>query len=312
MTLLKQPVTRRSIWLLLLATLFALVAVLSPVRAEVPVPPLTNYVVDVTGTLTPVQLDELNQSIAQLEQEKGSQIMVLMVPTVQPDDTVETYARRVFDEWRIGRAKIDDGVLVLVAKDDRRMRIETGYGLEGAITDVQASYIIDRDMAPAFRAGNYYAGIRKAVDQLTLLIQGEELPAVKAAEDSPFLGSKDLPIELLIFFAVFVLFWPIWLAPIVGGAFILAITGSVGLALVAAVFAIVWNLIAKSFLGSGIVEEASRQSAKGSPKRRRGRDNWPGGFGGFGGGGFGGGGFGGGFGGGGGGSSGGGGASGGW
>ena len=98
MTLFKQPITLRSMQLLLLAMLMALGTLFIPARAEVPVPPLTNYVVDVTDTLTPVQLDELNQSIAQLEAEKGSQIMVLIVPTVQPDDTVETYARRVFDE----------------------------------------------------------------------------------------------------------------------------------------------------------------------------------------------------------------------
>ena len=159
MMLFIQPVSLRSAWLLLVASCLALLLMLTPVKAEVPVPPLTNYVVDVTNTLTPAQLEDLNHSIAQLEAEKGSQIMVLMVPTVLPDDTVETYARRVFDEWRIGRAKIDDGVLLLVAKDDRRMRIETGYGLEGAITDVQASYIINSDMAPAFREENYYAGI---------------------------------------------------------------------------------------------------------------------------------------------------------
>ena len=168
MTLFNQSVSLRSAYLVLVATLLALVMAFAPARAEVPVPELTNYVVDTTNTLTPAQLAELNHNIAQLQAEKGSQIMVLMVPTVQPDDTVETYARRVFDEWRIGRAKIDDGVLVLVAKDDRRMRIETGYGLEGAITDVQASYIINRDMAPSFREGNYFAGIKKAVDQLTL------------------------------------------------------------------------------------------------------------------------------------------------
>ena len=156
MRLLNLFLSRSALGLLWLCTsCLALVLWLSPVRAEVPVPPLTNYVVDVSGTLTAAQQSELNQRLAQLERDRGSQIMVLLVPTVAPDDTVESYARRVFDEWRIGRAKIDDGVLVLIAKDDRRMRIETGYGLEGAITDVQASYIINRDMAPAFREGDY-------------------------------------------------------------------------------------------------------------------------------------------------------------
>lgn len=307
MTLFNQSVSLRSAYLVLVATLLALVMAFAPARAEVPVPELTNYVVDTTNTLTPAQLAELNHNIAQLQAEKGSQIMVLMVPTVQPDDTVETYARRVFDEWRIGRAKIDDGVLVLVAKDDRRMRIETGYGLEGAITDVQASYIINRDMAPSFREGNYFAGIKKAVDQLTLLIQGEDLPAVGTESDS---DSEGIPIEFIIFFAIFVLFWPVWLAPFVGGLFAFSVTGSIIVALIGGALAMLWNFFVKSFFGAGKVLEASQQTAKNRSRRRR--NDWPGFGGGLGGGGFGGGFGGGGFGGGGGGSSGGGGASGGW
>ena len=316
MALFKQPTTLRSVCLWLLAMLIAAMSFYTSVRAEVPVPPLTNYVVDTTGTLSSAQQSELNQGIAQLEEEKGSQIMVLMVPTVQPDDTVETYARRVFDEWRIGRAKIDDGVLVLVAKNDRRMRIETGYGLEGAITDVQASYIINRDMAPAFQANDYYGGLKKAVDHLTLLIQGEDLPGVSTSTtmDEESLFGDILPMELLLFMGVFVLFWPIWLAPIVAGFFILAISGSIGLALIAAVVALIWNLLVKKLMAPGL-DAANSNPITGSRKTRRKRnhDHWGGfggggGFGGFGGGGFGGGGFGGG----GGGSSGGGGASGGW
>lgn len=303
MRLFKQSATLRLLSLTLLVLLLSLVTLITQSRAEVAVPPLTNYVVDTTNTLTHSQLEELNQQIAQLQEEKGSQIMVLMVPTVEPDDTVETFARRVFDEWRIGRVNIDDGVLVLVAKDDRRMRIETGYGLEGAITDVQASYIINQDMAPAFRSDNYFGGVKKAVDQLSLLIQGEELPDVDRSGSST--SSNALPYEFLLFFAAFILFWPIWLAPIVGGLFVLVVTGSISFAGLAAVLSLVWSLVFKKILGPGVLA-ANNDSSTNTIHRRRNNSHWGGG------GGRSGGGFGGGFGGGGGGSSGGGGASGGW
>ena len=106
-----------------------------------PVPAIAGWVTDTTGTLSPDQKDALNQQLKAVEQEKGAQVVILMVPTTG-EETIEQYALRVFDQWEIGRKKVDDGILLLVAKDDRRMRIQTGYGLEGAVTDLQAGRII--------------------------------------------------------------------------------------------------------------------------------------------------------------------------
>ncbi|SNR88952.1 uncharacterized protein SAMN05192560_1603 [Methylobacillus rhizosphaerae] len=143
---------------------------------EVAVPDLKARVTDLTGTLSQQEQTALESKLAQFEQEKGSQIAVLLVPTTAPE-AIEQYSLRVVEAWKLGRGKVDDGVLVLVAKDDRKMRIEVGYGLEGAIPDVIAKRIVSDVMAPAFRQGNFYGGIDAAVGYLTRLIAGEALPA---------------------------------------------------------------------------------------------------------------------------------------
>lgn len=143
---------------------------------EVAVPALTARVTDLTGTLSQQEQAALESRLAQFEQEKGSQIAVLLVPTTAPE-AIEQYSMRVVEAWKLGRGKVDDGVLVLVAKDDRKMRIEVGYGLEGAIPDVIAKRIVSDVMAPAFRQGNFYGGIDAALGYITRLIAGEGLPA---------------------------------------------------------------------------------------------------------------------------------------
>jgi uncharacterized protein len=139
-------------------------------------PKLDAPVTDRTGTLTPAQVAALRAKIDALEARKGSQIVVLVVPSTQPE-TIEEYAVATFEQNAIGRKGVDDGVLLLVAKDDRRVRIETGYGLEGAVPDAVANRVIAEYLAPKFRAGDLHGGIDDAVTALAKVIEGEALPA---------------------------------------------------------------------------------------------------------------------------------------
>lgn len=140
------------------------------------IPPLTQRVTDLTGTLTAEQQAGLEARLQTFEQQKGSQIAILIVPTTQPEDIAQ-YSIRVVEAWKLGREKQDDGVLILLAKNDRKMRIEVGYGLEGAIPDVTAKRIISDVMAPYFRQGDFYGGLNAAVERIAALIDGEALPA---------------------------------------------------------------------------------------------------------------------------------------
>jgi uncharacterized protein len=169
----KRETARKSAALaIFVACLFAFAGV---TRADIAVPALKARVTDLTGTLTAQQAQSLETRLAALEQRKGAQVVVLMVPTTQPEDIAD-YATRVFDQWKIGRKNVDDGVLVLVAKDDHRAMIETGYGLEGAIPDAAASRIIREYMSPKFRVNDFYGGLDDAIGALTKLVDGEKLP----------------------------------------------------------------------------------------------------------------------------------------
>lgn len=160
--------------LLLCSTLLLFVA--GSVHAElVAIPALKSRVTDLTQTLSPAEQSQLESKLANFEQQKGSQIAVLIVPTTQPEDIAQ-YSIRVVESWKIGREKEDDGILVLIAKNDRKMRIEVGYGLEGVIPDLIAKRIISEVMAPNFKQGDFYGGINNAVDKLIGLIEGEKLP----------------------------------------------------------------------------------------------------------------------------------------
>jgi uncharacterized protein len=144
--------------------------------ADVAVPPLSGRVVDQTGTLSSDDIARLTQTLKALELRKGSQIAVLIVPTTEPE-TIEQYSIRAAEAWKIGRKKIDDGALLVVAKNDRHLRIEVGYGLEGALTDVTAKRIIDEIITPKFRSGDFAGGIAAGVDRMIGVIDGEPLPA---------------------------------------------------------------------------------------------------------------------------------------
>ncbi|MCB5191190.1 YgcG family protein [Methylobacillus arboreus] len=184
---------------LLAPLLWLWLAVASLAQAdEVAVPQLTARVTDLTGTLSQQQQAALENRLMQFEQEKGSQIAVLLVPTTAPE-AIEQYSMRVVEAWNLGRGKVDDGVLVLVAKDDRKMRIEVGYGLEGAIPDVIAKRIVSDVMAPAFRQGNFYGGIDAALGYITRLIAGEGLPAPPQRQGSQGQGGFGDMLPLLLF-----------------------------------------------------------------------------------------------------------------
>ena len=140
-----------------------------------PVPALTARVLDQTGTLSPSQLQALEQQLAALEQAQGSQVVVLMLHTTAPED-IASYANRVANTWKIGRRAVGDGVLILVAKDDRKMRVEVAKTLEGAIPDIAAARIIDTAMKPRFRKGDFTGGLQAAIVQIAARIGGEALP----------------------------------------------------------------------------------------------------------------------------------------
>ena len=291
------------------AAAFALLLAWGAAHADdvVPVPPLGAPVVDLANTLTPQQVAALDSKLGAFATAHGSQVAVLIVPTTGPED-IEQYSIRVVDAWKLGRQGVDDGVLLLVARDDRRARIEVGYGLEGALPDATANRIIDEVLVPHFRAGDYYGGIDASVDRIIGVIEGEPLPPPAARGRGHDAGGF---FNLLPFLLVFAFVGASVLRRIfgrVGGA--AATGGLVGVAtwlivgvllasIVAAVIAFLFALLAGAAGGPGVRWYSGRRGG--------------GGFGGgFGGGGFGGGGFGGGGFSGGGGGFGGGGASGGW
>ncbi|MEB0118291.1 YgcG family protein [Undibacterium sp. RTI2.2] len=143
--------------------------------AQVPVPPLSGRVTDQTSTLNSEQKSTLEQTLQTFEAKKGSQIAVLIVPTVNPE-TIEQYALRVAELWKLGRNKVDDGAILVIAKNDRTLRIEVGYGLEGALNDATSKRIVSEIISPRFKQGDFYGGITAGLDQMMKVIDGEPLP----------------------------------------------------------------------------------------------------------------------------------------
>jgi uncharacterized protein len=140
-----------------------------------PLPKLSARVTDLTGTLTAGQQTALEQKLSAFESAKGAQLAVLIVPTTQPE-AIEEYSIRVVDAWKLGRTAVDDGALLIVAKDDHKVRIEVGRGLEGVLTDALSNRILDETVKPEFRQGDFYGGIDAGLEQMMKLIQGEPLP----------------------------------------------------------------------------------------------------------------------------------------
>ncbi|WP_375415196.1 TPM domain-containing protein [uncultured Bradyrhizobium sp.] len=187
---------RTSILALILCWAFA-------AMANVAVPPLTGRVVDKTATLSSSDVASLDQTLKAFEARKGSQLAVLIVPTTQPE-AIEQYSLRVAETWKIGRKKIDDGAILVVAKDDRKLRIEVGYGLEGALTDVTARRIIDEVITPKFRGGDFAGGISAGVDRIIRIVDGEPLPVpAQPRQDTGLLSQLD-PFNPFLIVAVIV------------------------------------------------------------------------------------------------------------
>ena len=157
--------------------LLCFLAVVSASWAQdlIPVPALKARVTDLTRTLAPDQTARLEQKLAAFELRKGSQIAVLIVPTTQPE-AIEPYSIRVAEQWKLGRKGADDGALLLVAKDDRALRIEVGQGLEGALPDAAANRIVEDIIVPRFKTGDFYGGIDAGVDAMIKVVDGEPLP----------------------------------------------------------------------------------------------------------------------------------------
>jgi uncharacterized protein len=160
----------------LFPVLAALIVLAAPAaRGQVAVPQLAARVTDLTGTLSGEAVNRIEAKLAAFEAKKGSQIAVLIVPTTQPEE-IEQYGIRVGDQWKLGRKGVEDGAILLVAKNDRRVRIEVGHGLEGALPDAIANRIITEAITPRFKVGDYDGGVEAGVDRIVAVVNGEPLP----------------------------------------------------------------------------------------------------------------------------------------
>ena len=190
-----------------MAVVCALFLLLTPavVFAQLAVPQLSAHVIDTTGTLDSTQVQQLEQKLTSFEQAHGAQVVVLMVPTTQPEE-IAAYANRVASTWKIGRKEVGDGLLLIVAKEDHRVRIEVARTLEGAIPDLMARRVIDQAITPLFKQGDFAGGLDAGVTQIMTLIKGEALP-LPAAEKTNAKGFEWMDLAIFMFIAV----------PVVGG-----------------------------------------------------------------------------------------------
>ncbi len=268
---------------------FALLFSVSLSIAEVAVPALKSRVTDLTGTLAANDVVQLEQKLAAFESRKGSQIAVLIVSTTQPE-TIEQYSIRVAEAWKLGRKGIDDGALLLIAKQDRTVRIEVGYGLEGVLPDALAKRIVDEVIVPELRQGNFVSGIDAGIGQMMSVVQGEPLPPPQARRGEHASSGNAVMNNIIPFFIMLIVVAKVlqsFFGRFIGAGILSALAGLLGwlvfssivIGIIAAIFAFFVSLFGGP--GGGVY--------------RGGRGGWPGGgMGGIGGGGFGGGGFGGG------------------
>ncbi|HKB82266.1 MAG TPA: TPM domain-containing protein [Burkholderiales bacterium] len=251
---------------------------LSALAEDRPIPALTGRVVDETATLNAQQKRALEEKLQVFEQRKGSQIAVLITGTTFPEP-IESYSIRVADAWKIGRKGVSDGILIVVAKSDRVMRLEVGYGLEGAIPDATARRLIDEVFIPGFREGNFYEGLSAGIDRLIKVVDGEPLPEVSQSN-----AGRGDPRSIESYFVLFIV------ATLAFGGLLRRLLGRLPGALVvgAGIGLLAWLIIAPILVAllAGVVAFVLTLLGGGMPGRMGG--------GGFGGGGFGGGGFGGG------------------
>ena len=254
--------------------------------AQVPVPLLTGHVIDLTGTLTTEQKATLEQALVAFEARKGSQLAVLMVDTTAPEE-VEQFALRVAEKWKLGRKRIDDGAILVVAKNDRAVRIEVGYGLEGALTDVTSKRIISETMLPLFKEQDFFGGISAGVGQIVRVVDGEPLPAPSSTRGESSEGLQQyIPVLFVVALAVGGVLRAILgkvAGSVVTGGVVAAIAwfalGAVAMAVGAGVVAMFVTLLGGGMLGRGVA------GYYGGIGGGRGGGGFSGGGGGFGGGG---------------------------
>jgi uncharacterized protein len=223
-------------WSIAIGLALALLAPLTTTTAQVAVPPLLGHVTDQTGTLTLKQQSTLEQTLLAFEAKKGSQLAVLVVPTTAPEE-IEQFSLRVAEQWKLGRKKADDGAILVVAKNDRALRIEVGYGLEGALSDITSKRIISETITPRFKQGDYFGGIEAGVEQIIRVVDGEPLPAPTNRSQDSYQDIRQLvPILFIVALAV--------------GGMLRRVLGKVPGALVtgAVVSALAWFVIGTVFL----------------------------------------------------------------
>ena len=296
---------------LLFGALWLVGAVTAHAQGVLPLPELRARVTDQTGTLGATSIASLETKLAAFEAKRGTQVAVLIVPTTQPEDIAD-YTQRLGDAWKIGRKDVGDGVLFVVAKNDRRMRIATSKALEGALPDLMARRIIDQAVAPAFRNNDYAGGIQAGVEQILARVAGEDLPLPGEAAPATGFGGM-APLDILIFLAFAVPIGSAVLRSIFGNKLGTLLTGAGAGGLAWVLTAVVWLSVGAgllAMLAALFLQMLPSMPSSGRGGRGGGGSWGGGGFGGGGSGGFGGGG--GGFSSGGGGKFGGGGASGGW
>ena len=278
---------------LLAGAALSLAALAQDAGEPIAVPKLTARVIDQTGTLAPQEQQQLEAKLSAFEQAKGSQVAVLMVPTIGAEP-IEDFALRVTDAWKLGRAGIDDGVLFVVAKQQRKMRIQTGRGVQGTLTDAMAKRIVAERVAPSFRNGDFAGGINAGVDAILKAIEGEALPAPSATQstrkvDTISSGSNFL---WLAFFAVPVL--AMVLRPLVGRAGSAGLTGGAtgvaawllfGSLVVGGIAAVVAFVVAVS-MGTNMLRQGRGGGGSGGWIPTGGGGGWSGGSSSGGGGGF--------------------------
>jgi len=225
----------------------------------VAVPPLQARVTDLTGTISRDQAVSIDAALAQFERERGSQIAILLVPTTQPE-TIEAYSIRVAEAWRLGRKGIDDGILILVAKNDRKLRIEVGRGLEGVVPDAVAKRIVAEVIGPRFKEGDFHGGLQAGITRLQAVVGGESLPPPAAKAQARTSRHLDGGYLAGIFIAVLIggmlsaLIGRLGASSLVGGAFgifVLIVTGSAMLALGVAILIFIFILALTSSRSSG-------------------------------------------------------------
>jgi uncharacterized protein len=247
---------------LAVASAGALAAAPAPDPNEIPVPRLTAHVVDLTGTLTADERSSLDAKLADFERARGSQVAVLLVPSIGTE-AIEDFSTRVTDQWQLGRKGVDDGVLLVVAKEQRKLRIQTGRGVQGTLTDALSKRIVSDVIAPHFRNGDFAGGLDAGVDAIIKAVEGEELPLPEVRKSGHRVESTGSLSNLLVFAFFLVPVVGMILRGLVGRFFGAGLTsgitgiaawfvmGSLGIGIVAALVAFIFVLFSGTGIGRG-------------------------------------------------------------